>query len=542
MILNKRKKNRFTSTIDFLHNNIMVVIVVFVVIIGIAATVYILQGKGSGTKNSGDETKYVADNTISFAIPTPNDLNVLTTKENDVYYIWPLIYSSMFKFDENLTAKEDLVDSYSTDSSAGTVTIKLKDAVFSNGEPVLSTHVRTTVNTIKAIGSDGPFYSYASKIKNISLDGDRDLTVFFESPSDASMNNLVFPIIYDADKDSFGDRFSIGSGQYSYNSMDTTNGISLIPNEKFYGEKGKSNIQFKFVQDKNAIEGLMGMGTVTCFLYDGNITSIEAGTDKLNYDKVPSSSVEFIGFNFRNNLLSKKYIRKAIAQGIDTDALSEDYLGGLTEDVGTLYFPNYLGEANEPKIKYEPSKGVILLEKNGYEFDEKSKLLKDKDGAALSFGILVNNNNKSRVDMAEAIKANLNKLGISAYVDAVSSDDYFSRISEGNFDLYIGGISMDPRFDLRKMFDKSGPIGYSNMDVVNAIYAMETCIKTEERVKLYKSVKEALVDDVAFYPIGYKQVGFISGKKFHHKNLPTFYDKYLYAGTWTWERPEGVSK
>lgn len=58
---------------------------------------------------------------------------------------------------------------------------------------------------------------------------------------------------------------------------------------------------------------------------------------------------------------------------------------------------------------------------------------------------------------------------------------------KGDFDMYIGGFDFDPRYDMRKLFDKSGSIGYSNEDVISLVNKMEFCLQPEDRRANYRS-------------------------------------------------------
>lgn len=540
-MLKKRNKSFFTSAIDFLHDNIIVVIVIFALIAGVAATVYIINQSNKNKNTSDSDTVYVETDTLSFAIETPKDLNVLTTKENDVFYMWPLLYSSLFKFGENLTLEQDLVESYSVDTEEGSVNLKLKNAIMANGKNLTGYDVRETVSTIKRIGEGSPFFTYANKISRISVNAENDITIYFNSETDASLNNLVFPILEKSD-DEPQTEIQQGSGPYSFVDLDFSNGIKLIPNENYYGKKPTKNLELKFVNDKKAISGLMDMGTITGYVDRDSSIDEDDSSKVIDSKRIPSTEVDVIGFNFRNPHLNKKGVRQAIAMSIDSKALIADYLGDKAASVGNIYYPNYLGVDNSKKLDYQPAKASKNLEKLGYKYDKKSKFLVDKNGNTLTLNLLVNSDNKSRIDMAKSVKKYMNKIGVDVNVEELPRDEYFSRISSGSFDMYIGGFKMDPRFDLRKVFDKSGPIGYSNEDAIAKISSMERCISIEDRNKLYGEASNLLIEDVPYYTIGYKEVTWYTGKEFTSNSNPSIYDIYYGCNGWDWKRPEGVPK
>ena len=125
--------------------------------------------------------------TIYFAMDPVKSLNPLSSQDRDVYYISQLMFSSLFKLNENLNIEPDLVSSYTANSGSGTVSIKLReDAKFSDGSRVTAEDVRYTVSQILRIGDESPYYEYASKIDSVKTSGSYSLTITFENPNDAA--------------------------------------------------------------------------------------------------------------------------------------------------------------------------------------------------------------------------------------------------------------------------------------------------------------------------------------------------------------------
>ncbi|NLD10391.1 MAG: hypothetical protein GX671_01350, partial [Clostridiales bacterium] len=114
------------------------------------------------TSSGTTDSKYVTSNTVYVPMHRISSLNPLSSKDDDTYYITQMIYSSLFELDSDLNIKKDLVSSYTTHS--GSVSIKLKNADFSDGSSLTAEDVIYTVREIKSIGSKSPYYVYANKI------------------------------------------------------------------------------------------------------------------------------------------------------------------------------------------------------------------------------------------------------------------------------------------------------------------------------------------------------------------------------------------
>ena len=142
---------------------------------------------------------------IYLAMDRVETLNPLVSGDSDVYYISQLLFSSLFYLDDKLGVKSQVVESYNTNAQAGSVSLELrKDVKFSDGSSLTANDVRATINTILRIGSDGPYYEYVSKIDSVQISDTYAMTVHFEDPADAALDNLVFPIISATNYDEIG--------------------------------------------------------------------------------------------------------------------------------------------------------------------------------------------------------------------------------------------------------------------------------------------------------------------------------------------------
>ncbi len=528
------------DTVDFLHKNIIVVIVCFVVISGIIATLFIYLDKDS-EKEKKDVTKFQASDTLYFSIRQPQNMNILKSNEVDVNQMWHLLYSGLFYFNKDLSVAPDLVETYKTDESTGTVSLKLKsNGSFSDGSQIKADDVEYTVDTIKEIGEEGPFFSYGNKISSVEKTGDFDVTIHFASPSDASLSNLVFPIVSSKSfqKDST-EYEQVTSGIYALTSHNE-NGFNLSPNKGYFGEKAANKLVFTFAKQGEDLNGLITIGALTSKLAKGINSQSDADDLQLNFTPITSNRMEYIGFNFRNVFLKDKTLRRAIVKSINFNSLVEDYFGGLGLPNGTIYFPGFLGVKKSKGMDYSPSKAVVSLENKGYKKIDDSNSLLTKKGEKVNLKLLINDSNPLRVSMAEDIKNYLKKINIDLQIESVPDSDYFSRLGEGNFDMFIGGMDFDPRYDLRKLFDKSGSIGYSNEDVINLVDQMEHCISSDKRQKVFKMLSDRLTEDVPYYCIGYYEYGLVSGGKWEKKPDPTFFNIYNGCENWKWSRPDSV--
>ena len=125
------------------------IIIAVVVLAGAVSTVAIVRGGGVSESRNTQQVEYQPMKTVYLAMDRVETLNPLVSSDSDVFYISQLVYSSLFRLDENLNIEPDLVKSYKTSPSEGSVSIKLRqDVKFSDGSSLTAADVSYTVNRI----------------------------------------------------------------------------------------------------------------------------------------------------------------------------------------------------------------------------------------------------------------------------------------------------------------------------------------------------------------------------------------------------------
>lgn len=543
-MLNNYEKSKTLKAFEFLHEHIIAIIIIIVVLAGTVSTFFIIE-QNKEKKNNHEETnvEYVPADTVYFSMNKPDTLNPYASTSEDIYYVSQLIYSSLFKLDENLTPVPDLVENYSTDSSSGTVSIDLKSNVkFSDGLSLDAYDIRSSVNKIQQEGSKCSYYTYVSKINSIKVTGDYSLDIVFNSPDDAAIDNLVFPVVSD---DSY-DRSSntvIGSGPYRYKDYDVHKSLYLVPNEYYYEGAPKNKVEVKVLPDKSTSITLMGIDAVTSYVMENQDADMVAEDMHLKETPMVSNEMEYLGFNFKNYVLSHKEMRQAIAYAIDIAAIIKDNYGeaGIMSD--SIYFPGYLGTENKGDVyAYNQGTAIKLLNKMGYKDNNEDGILEDKDGKQLDFTILVNNNNKSRVDSAESISNSLRQIGVSSTVNSVSWEEYQNALKNGKYDMFLGGYKFDKQYNLKKLFEKDNVLSYNNIAVLNNINKMETALTAEEQQTVFKKTKDMLIEEIPYYCLCYKTYAFLTVERFKSPTVPTFFDHFRGCQDWEWHKAVSTEK
>lgn len=536
-MLNQDKRNKAERLFDYLHEHIIAIIIIVAILAGGICTAMIFNDNYKQEETATEITEYKSMKTVYFAMDKVSSLNPLSSNAEDTYYISKLVFSSLFRLNGNLNIEKDLVETYDVHTADGEVSIKLKDNVmFSDGNALTAYDVRYTVDQIEYIGNKSPYYAYASKIDYIEVEGDHDLTIYFKNPADAALDNLTFPIVssysYDAD-----DTKPIGSGQYIYGSYANKKLLKLKVNKDYYGNVATNALQFKVISDKTKIPGLMTIDSITAGVTTSNDVAIDAEDKGLNVTAIPSNEMEYVGFNFKNEYLQDIRVRQAIAKAINCQSIINDSYGGAGIVSDSVYYPGFLGSENMGDSYEQDQVGASeLLKACGFVDSDENGYLEDKKGKEVKLTILVNENNDSRVDAAETIADELNKIGIKATVKVSSWKSYKQALNKKKFDLYLGGYQFDQKYNLKEMFAKNNKLSYNNQDVLNYVKQMETALSANQQKEVYGKLKPILTEEIPYYCICYKTYSFITVERFTAETIPTFYNRYRGAGFWQWER------
>lgn len=199
--------------------------------------------------------------------------------------------------------------------------------------------------------------------------------------------------------------------------------ITLTRNEYYHGEPGYyDNIEFYFISD-NATRAMALQSGQVDFIYGLSpalIADIE-NTDGLKAMQTLSSSVLTMFFNARDNeALQDVRVRKAIAYGINKDAIVAVAYGGVARAADSLVPANsaYYTEMNP---YYNPEEAKKLLADAGYG-----------DGLTLHLLAL-----QSESKLCEMMNNQLSQIGITLDMTIVDVPNVVKASQAGEYDLFL---------------------------------------------------------------------------------------------------------
>ena len=286
----------------------------------------------------------------------------------------------------------------------------------------------------------------------------------------------------------------IGCGKYVFNDEKT----ELVQNPKYYGKLGDiKKIRLINAPDSESVAHYVEIGAADIYfndISDGEIFRMSGQKYDINLN-----NLVYIGINHSVGDLSQALLRQAISTAIDRDAVcSEAYFNNALSAKG-FYTPVWDAVKSVQNIQtYQNSEITIEnLTEIGYnKLDNEG--VRYRTNRSLRFSLLVNSENRSRVAAAELIAEQLKPLGIKLTVVKVSFQQYQKRLSNGEFQLYLGEVNITENMDISSLVVPGGLAAYGVKDTVHEVAEGETAPATvTDIVNSFYSGKAEITDVVS---------------------------------------------
>lgn len=533
---NKKRSGTLDKAIAFLKRHLLAIIVVVVFVAGIIATVMIVnRDEGHDNGDEGSIAILQPASEVRLAMYEPSSFDPLASSDEDVVYLNNIIYSYLFRLDANLNIVPDIVESYIPNRETGSVELILRDGLtFSDGTAMNAYDVEFTIHKIRNVGPTSPYFNYISKISSVFVTGKNSLFIEFESPENAALDNLVFPIV---SADTYNDMvFNIGGGPYKFEDYSEGKTLDLSPNERYYGEVPTVSVHIGIVKNKDILPGLTTMDDVTAYMSKASSADDIAIDKSLRCRYIPSGELEYLGFNCKNRFLSNSQVRFAISCAIDRDTIIKDDYANSCVVSDSLYYPGFMDVVDESAIKYDPKKSSEILASLGYVDTNEDKILEDDFGEPLTLTLIVSRESGNRRDAASTIAKNLNSIGISVEVIQLNQEELLTVLEAGSFDMYFVGMKIDKQFNISELFGEANFGKYYNETVMKLVGELEQCLSREEQKGVFTALKPLLNTDIPYFSIGYRTYAFVSVQSLAVKENPTFFDPYRDIQYWAWQK------
>ena len=399
-------------------------------------------------------------------------------------------------------------------------TVTLRDAKFSDGSRVTADDVINSCSLAKA----SAVYSHSFYEVSSFTAADSKTVIFELSKNDPYFANLLtFPILKKGSEalknEDNVEIVPVGAGAFIFDDKKAM----LTKNVNYYGKCDVDYITLVDAPDRESLEHYIEIGATDYYLTDpvnGNIVRMSGKKLALN-----TTSFVYLGVNHNYAPLSDSLLRQAISAAIDRALICETAFYDYAKPATGFFHPDFKDTSGYQtiQIKADSKISVENLTEIGYNSLDAEGYRVDSKGKRLALSLLVNDSNPARVSTANMIKAQLESVGIYVTVNAVSYERYMAALKNGQFQLYVGEVTVTPNMDMGELvtagkkaafgIPASGALSYKAVldgyaKGTNGIGEIATALITDlpmipllYRNKLLFYSEEALVGNVSAYDI-----------------------------------------
>ncbi len=432
--------------------------------------------------NSDVDTGPVFEGEISIYAYTDTTINPLLTKHHTNTMAYSVIYSPLVKINADLTTENVLLESFTRSDDGLSFTFRLGNHKFSDGSSVTSDNVITSLNLIKN-NPESCFYQifdYISSYKKIS---DKEFSVKLSYPNTNIVTLLNFPVVKD-------EKSNIGSGPFKVKRI-TDEAVFLTANASSPTIANLKDVTVKIFPDKDVCEDAFSNNEIDLINTDiNNLAKFSSKTDIVNY-KYVSDDFTFLGFNCENELFADINVKKAIASLINKDKLCESIIVGhaiktpTPFKAGSIYSHDY-------DYEYNSEKALEYLTLSELEFSD------------ITFNIVANQDNLSVKNTAEYIANTLKEHGMNVSVILLDKASYLSKINSGDFDAFIGEITMPSNGDISFLLTEGNMFKFTSGAVNNALFAFNANTDETSKKNAAKELNTTYLNTLPLISLYYK--------------------------------------
>jgi len=520
----------------------------------------------------------------------PKNINPLYDTNRDVDEdLTSLIYSSLYRFDQNGQLVNDLAENIETsDNKTFVVTLK-NNAKWHSGEMLTADDVVFTFNLIINPDYNSPLRKNFSSV-SIEKISDTQVKFTLQSAYTAFSSLLTFGIMPQSvwenvspDSASLTDLNlePIGSGPYKFSSLlknkqGELKEYRLVANDDYYGAKPYiKNLTFKFYPDSTELISALNAGDVQGIGYlslDQKHSLL--AQNSLNFHSLDSSEEDLIFFNTTNNKsLADLNVRRALALAIDKNSLVKDVFsdfykvidGPLTRssfaynDQVTKYDYN-VDSANAKLDEAGWSKIVISAENLASDTSEVKAIVayasstgetangtwrfkKDKKDVVTLLTVKLSAITDSDYsDVAQNIKTYWDAIGVHTTLNLVALSDVSNLVSSRSFETLIFSQRLGGDPDIFAFWHSSQTgskglniSGYKNDKVDKFLEDARVTLDKNTRIDDYKEVQRIIVDELPAIFLYEKNYIYVQSKKvkgFNSTAVITASDRFAGISNW----------
>jgi len=359
------------------------------------------------------------------------------------------------------------------------------------------------------------------------------------------------------------DTITLGSGPFTFEEWTPTERIVLQRNANYWASEERASgeplgdvqtVNIVFLEDSQTqVQALRGQ-EIDMFYPQPQVSLVEEidGIEGVEWEAGLGPVWEHVDFNHTDPLLSQKFVREAIVQGIDRDAIVEAVIRPIAADAEPMNNSVWVNsnanyQDNMAQYPYDPAAAEAHLTDNGCT--KGSDGVYECDGQRLSFNWATTAGNEGRELQFALAQANLAEIGIEVnaafgpasevFADEHFYGDYtvwqiFNFAWVGSPDPAGGNTLYYCEGDAPTGFGGSNNLQYCNESVDAQIKSTDTEVDPAARAAIYNAADAEWLAEVPLLPLYQKPTFFAWNSTIvGPRDNPTQIGPFWNIGAWT---------
>ena len=429
-----------------------------------------------------------------------------------------IIYSSLFKYDNDGKIQNDLAESYEISEDKKVYTVRIKKNVFwHDGEELNAEDIIYTTKIISDPNYKIPIRPTWNEIETDLVDS-HTITFKNATPFVGFLNILTFGIMPKHLWENVGpEKFTltelnlnpIGSGPYKYNSIqkDSSGNIisyKLVANPKYYGQKPYiSKLNFIFHTDEDIVEAynskeIMGINTISA----QKVSEIKK-LQSTNLHKIDVPWYFSVFFNQSKSVpLAYDEVRRALAHATDRQEIIDNVLNGNAKPAFSPFLTGMTGYTEDiNKFDLNLDTANKIFEDNNWKKGNDG--VRVKDDTRVEFNLVVIDQ-PDLIRIAEILKKQWEAVGAQVNVSSFSVFDIQqNHIRPREYDALLFGQglggNMDPYSFWHSSMEKDPGLNLAKFDAPDIDKLLDDGrveFNEEKRASIYQEFQKKLAEEV----------------------------------------------
>ena len=464
---------------------------------------------------------FETDGVLRLSMRQPVTLNPLLNEDVTVARILRLIFEPLVILDENFRPTSHLANlEFASDLSSARLTIR-SDAYWSDGMPVTADDLIFSVTTLRSAPQNAIYRHKVENIADITRISMRAVQIYFYQSTMCAGNALNFPIIpqhhyrNQTNPRSAANMNPVGSAPFMLESHNLRE-IRLVQNpHSFRSGSHIEKIDVIFLPDAQTELYAFEQGRIDAIHLPLTEWVRHHSVQPINHEIFPAMYFEFIGFNFEREEFNNVQIRRGIAHAFDAcSAVRAVYLDQAVRATSPIH-PYSFGGGNFTNIVYDPARARALL-----NVMQPYRPLR----------VLANADNPQRVSIAERFVSSLQTVGLPAIAEILPYEEYFARIEDGDFDMFIGGMSLAFQPDVKFFFQ--GGLFMEDPALVAAFNATQNIVIESLYLQTMSQFQQSFADRLPVISLAFRHSAVLTTTRVRQNKTPVTDNPFGWVNLW----------